>query len=66
MNRPLSKEDRDTLCAVLKLRNASGNEVKWRSTRVILEELGYEITVLGRKDNKRYYEIRENNHAKKQ
>lgn len=66
LNRPLSKEDRDTLCALLKLRNASGNEVKWRSTRVILEELGYEITVLGRKDNKRYYEIRENNHAKKQ
>lgn len=66
LNRPLSKEDRDTLCAFLKLRNASGNEVKWRSTRVILEELGYEITVLGRKDNKRYYEIRENSHAKKQ
>lgn len=66
LNRPLSKEDRDTLCAFLKLRNASGNEVKWRSTRIILEELGYEITVLGRKNNKRYYEIRENSHAKKQ
>lgn len=57
LNCPLSKEDRDTLCAVLKLRNASGNQVKWNSTRYLLEELGYEITVLTRKNNKRYYEI---------
>lgn len=57
LNRALSKEDRDTLCAILKLRNASGNQVKWNSTRVILEELGYEVTVLTRQSNKRYYEI---------
>ena len=57
LNRALSKEDRDTLCAILKLRNASGNQVKWNSTRLILEELGYEVTVLTRQSNKRYYEI---------
>lgn len=66
LNCPLSKEDRDMLCAILKLRNASGNQVKWKSTRYLLEELGYEITVLARKDNKRYYEIKNKDNASKQ